>query len=549
MLRQAKNIFTVNVLRISQAPCLKKHLIKLKMNTLYKNKTTIISIIVLISIFQLLSRHVPAPVTGFVADDWRSLYWGRTMTWETIIVQTADELDRPMCMLFIPATFKLLGDDLWKYAVLNVAYNTLTIVFMILFVSCLTQDNRVALCTAIVFALLPNITESFHWAHHTAIGFCSLGYVASMYYGFLYAGSPTKKVYGICAALFYGMALFAYESGALLPLVILFVLISRKTKEWMRIMIPYIGVIIVYIGWRIGWLGATSHILNYRDYLEQSYNMADLFYNARVSLSWWIGENMLRSIGNGIAGFLEWSTPLRITLMLLNVGAVAIVVLVYNRIDRSPVKVHEKSQTMMALFVGLIWFSITSIPSVVAWSAGRLNYLPGLGFALAVSTCLVRWGGMRSALMIGVLFLCVNQGTTKNWHDSGKYQKAMYDHMSKTMNEWVDAEVILVDTINLRQRQTRGLYYPIGSQDFTWALHGNAQLARSFVPAAIVDLLRLEHDLAKAPIVLNDVEYSAKTDGTELVWHGRFYMGITNRAPLDRVFIIDALAVNKLSND
>jgi hypothetical protein len=508
-----------------------------------RDRLRFLAALITIVVVQFISRYLPTPATGFVADDWGSLHWGRTMSWATIAELTRDELDRPLCMFFIPGTFKLLDDSVVSFAVLNVIYNSLTILLFALLVYRLTRSQAAMITSSILFALLPNITESFHWAHHTAIGFVHLGYVLSMFFGVLYIQKDARLWHAFAAALSYAVALFAYESGALLPLALL--AFYRREAGWRYLLRlwPFALVIGVYVMWRSGLLGATRHILNFRDYLDQSFVLANVVYNAGESLAWWAGKHLLWSISQGLDGYMTWPTSTRIALTMVNLFVIAwayFLLMGWKGTERSNTPEHV---SLRVYLFALLWFLLGLVPSVVAWPAGRLNYMPGLGMALLVSLIALRWDSARTLLIVGLLMLFVNQGTTKQWYDSGIYQARMYDHLQTSIPQWIDQDLIFIDTTLLRQRQTRGLLRAPSSEPYSWSMYGNAVLARSFVPHAITDLLVLEHDLKRRPRIVLDVEYTAEVDGDHLVWHGRFHRNETNRTHFSRIYTIDALLV------
>ena len=196
---------------------------------------------------------------------------------------------------------------------------------------------------------------------------------------------------------------------------------------------------------------------------------------------------------------------------------------------------------MRNLVFAAAWTAASAAICLVSWGGGRLNFIPGLGFSLVVALLLSRIPSQKWLYAFSILFvLCLfaNQGTARQWFESGTKQRNLFNYLSNHQEDWKTAEVVFLDTRSLRERQTRGLGETTEAAE-TWAYFGNASLIRGFVPKSMLQLINPN---GTNPVTVIDVECGAYiTDAIRLNWHDRWDPANFHITPLTNVFMIDVL--------
>lgn len=348
------------------------------------------------------------------------------------------------------------------------------------------------------------------------------------------------------SALAYGVGLFSYEAGILLPAAYLVLLPWKRAPLKSLWRIAPIGLAgLLYLAWRSTNAFGMNHVWYYPPHMRVGPSLYGVVVNAWQLVHWWIGDHMVGSMLNGFEAFAAMPLWTRRFLFAANFGVVALVgwgLRRLNAADRKEEAGPPFSGVQVALF-GAAWMGAAMAISLVSYVAPRLNVLPAIGFSLLAALVLQRlpvriWAPLL--FVPAVLAMVANQGTAENYRLAGQMCQGLYSTLQASQDQWRNKDILLIDTRSLRQRQTPGLG-PYGENERSWANHGNAVLIRGFVPNGMVQLITGQKQ-PHVQVVL-DVEYGARIEGNRLIWHDRHDPTRPHTSAMTNVFVVDCLSV------
>lgn len=497
-------------------------------------------------LFQFLSRYAAAPVADFSSDAWGLLQRAESepsfpAIWRLIL----QEPDRPLQAGVLIATFRLFGDCPWLYAVQGMVVYSLYMLVAVALTWKLTGDRRAALVFGLVFALLPNLSESFQWAAMTTVAYMQVAYVASAWcwVHFVRRGGATVL---IASVFFYAIAVTSYEWGFALPLVLGILALRPGSYRRLWGLLPFGLVAALYLTWRLTkGFGMAQGVLFPPRELEASADA--VVWNASEVIRWWIGSHMLDCLRNGLHSFATMSKwPQRlfaVTDFAVVLALGAYVVGFFRREAPHPEGSPPPFASWQLAAFSIAWVITGHAPSLVSWTAARMNFYPAFGVALLCSITLARidarkWVG--AFCVSAFVLLLANQGTAVSWKDAGVFQRRLYEYLQAHEEDWSQKEAVLFDTTQLRQRQTLGILPPADNEPHTWAYYGNASLLRGFVPAAMIRLVRTSEPRPKTAL---DMECGARIESGELIWHERYDPGRPLKTSVEKVYVVDCFSV------
>ncbi|HPT15710.1 MAG TPA: hypothetical protein PK388_00355, partial [Kiritimatiellia bacterium] len=122
-------------------------------------------LVVALLLLQFVSRYLPAPGAVWVADDWanaaRSSFYASTLEAAATGLQ---DPNRPLSMLAVEVGYRLIGARAWGWTLVSLVANSLLLLALAKMALELTGRRWLAGAAAVVFALLPNLTETYHWS-------------------------------------------------------------------------------------------------------------------------------------------------------------------------------------------------------------------------------------------------------------------------------------------------------------------------------------------------------------------------------------------------
>lgn len=501
-------------------------------------------LIFLLLALQIWSRYLPNPWSAFVADDWAN--WARSSFYDShqeALLTGLQDPNRPLSMAAVEFLFRVFGDHALYWTLISITGNSLLLFMLLRMAWGLTGNRLVLLTTGVFYALFPNLTETFHWSTQVLNEVtCALMFYALsgwMWVDFARRGGGWRLFLSVAG---YGIALFSYEAGVLLPGAYLVLLPWRKVP-WRSLaqLLPFAAMALTYAAWRSSNSFGLNQAWHYPPHMEAGISVGGMMWNVRELLSWWLGPHLMESMRGGLNSFATLPGWTKIFLVL---GNLLVVVAVGRWIreegNPTPAAVPPFSMRHVALF-GLAWTALSMAIPVLSYTAPRLNVLPALGIsfllALGVSSVSFRSWGLVLAIP-AMLCMASNQGTTESYRQVDVLNRRLYAHLSQTVDVWKDKEVLLLDTAALRQRLTPGLITLPSEDQYTWAVYNNAPLLRGFVTRGMAQLALRERN--PSVLVLHDVENGARSEGEMLHWHERYNAQLPQQNLLDRVYRIDA---------
>lgn len=510
--------------------------------------------ILFVLLLQFWSRYLPSPLAVFVADDWAN--WARSSFYPSHVQAALTGLqdpNRPLSMMAVGVMYRLLGDHAIYWTVISLIANSLLLLLVMKIAVELTGRRLITALTGVIFALLPNLTETYHWStqvlNEVACALVPYALSAWLWVAYLRRGGAWRLA---LSALSFGVALFSYEAGMFLPAAYLVLLPWRKAPAKSILSVIPIGAVgLFYLTWRTTNSFGLNYSWHYPPHMEGHLSLTGIIFNAWQLFHWWAGDNLFGAIRNGFDSFATIPLWTRRFLFVANAVVVTLIGWRLRKLATATEQTGEaKPFTALQVYgFALIWAGMAMAMSLVSYTAGRLNVLPAIGISLLLALIFNALSIRKlTPVLILPAFLAIvaNQGTAESFRQSGELQQHLFTEIKATQPDWQDKEILLIDTRALRQRLTPGLLKPVGTADTTWATYGNALLIRGFVLNGMVKLTTGQKDTDIT--VLHDVEYGARIEGNHLLWHDRYNPSRPRTNSLDEVFIVDTLAVSQTNH-
>lgn len=503
--------------------------------------TSWVILYILLLFLMLFSRYASAPVTDFISDDWPILERSRNYdSYGTVVSLALQETDRPIGALLLGTMFRLVDDRPALFSLHHVGYHAIILLLFLYATRQLTGNRRAVLIAGVVFALLPHASDLYNWTTVAVYLPAFVFYLAAMVF-WLWYWQKGRFVWSIASGICMLLGSATFEAGFALPLAFL-ALVRREslTRDLSAVACTGAGSAL-YLLWRFTrGFGMTRGVLF--EPRQPSVDPYHLMWNAKEFISTWAGENLIDGITWGLRGFgtlPEWEWR---GLYAASMVVTAIICMLLLKLRENPNTMGTRRPGKMRLLLfSALWFSSTALPCIVSWQAGRLQFLPGMAVSFAAGLLLAdrkpgTW--FPAAGVVIMLLLLVNLGSAQLWQDSGRFHRALYNHVCATQKQWESKDLVLFSTDTLRTRLTPGLLTPDDQSVYAWAQYGSAALLRGFAPAA---MLQLANRSGKGPVSILDMEHGAAWEGDSLHWHTRWNPEAAFLAPRERVFMIDVL--------
>lgn len=498
-------------------------------------------------LLQFWSRYLPSPWAVFIADDWAN--WARSSFFQTYTEALHIGLQdphRPLSTIAVNLGFQLLGNHAIYWTAISLVANSVLLLLIMRLALELTASRFTAILSGIIFALLPNLTETYHWSTQVLneVSCALVPYALSgwLWVAYLRRGGAWRVVLSVIA---FAIALFSYEAGILLPGAYLVLLPWRKARAKSVLLIaPIAAVVLFYFLWRATNAFGLNHTWHYPPHMEGSLSLRGVIYNAWQVLHWWIGDHLFGAIRNGLDSFSTIPLWTRRFLFLANGIVVFLVGRGLRALSNRSVATTEAKTFNPVQITGftLIWAGAAMAMSLVSYTAGRLNVLPAIGISVLIAFIFTalpirKWAPIL--FLPAFLAILANQGTAESFRQAGALHQNLFDKMTETKDEWTTKQFLLIDTHTLRERLTPGLLQPVGTSETSWATYGNALLIRGFVLNGMAKLIT--HESEPSITILHDVEYGASIEGDQLIWHDRYNPARTHTNSTKDLFAIECL--------
>ncbi len=494
---------------------------------------------------QFASRYLPCPAAVWVADDWanasRSPFYASALTAAATGLQ---DPNRPLSMAAVELGYRLIGPRAWGWTLVSLAANSLLLLAILKMALELTGRRRVAAAAGMVFALLPNLTETYHWStqvlNEVSCGLLFYAVSGWLWVAHLRRGGAWRLA---LSALAYGIGLFSYEAGILLPgAYVLLVAWRREPLKGALRLAPFGLVGLAYAAWRttnaFGW----NQVWHYPPHMQAGVSWEGIRWSAREVAHWWGGEHFIAAARAGFRSFAALPAGLRLGLVAVNALGAAGIGWGLRRLAAQEAQENPAPPFRILAAAGFAgsWALAAAAISFLSYAAPRLNVLPAIGVALLAALALARLpfrAGTPVLCLLALLAMAANQGTAESYRQAGKWNREIFACLQANRDQWRGKEIVLFDTASLRRR----LPESVAVVPDSWAHHGNAPLARGFTFRGMVKLAAGRKE--PGVVVLHDAEHGARIDGDRLVWHARYDPTRPRTNRLADVFIVDAAAV------
>jgi len=291
---------------------------------------------------------------------------------------------RPLQILSYMFIYQISSQP-WIFHLANLAYFTVTIFLIFIFVKLLTKNFLVSFLSAFIFLIHPINTQVVNWvATSTELLYTIFILLAVIFY-FLYR-SKRKSQYLIFTYIFYALGILSKEPAALAPLIFLTLDLTYFKKKiswffkWKNIKpyVIYTAIFIVYMGlrlWVLGGLGIGSY--NKLILVQRIYAFFYLFASYIEKLFW----------PNPLTLHYEFSLP-----PFLSISFIMVIFIIIGFMGLCLVSWKKK---WTAVFVGLIWFvvflleNLIFIDSIVdSVFSERFVFASAIGFSIIIALLL-----------------------------------------------------------------------------------------------------------------------------------------------------------------
>lgn len=498
----------------------------------------LVLVVVMAQLWGHAASHRPH---GLILDDWSNFHSAQAYgTPAKLLTTTLTHATRPVGLSLAMLAFQGLEERVQAYFAISIVAQLVLLLLVMTIARQAGASLAATFLAGLFIAVLPTVSELYFWP--TMI----LGATAStlpFYLGsaaaWLAYARTRKPVWLALSLAGYALGVFSYEIGIFLPLAYVCASGPESRRKRVAKILVLAPVLLLYAAWRLTDAFGYGHTY-LPPHMRGGISFPELFWNAKEFVRWWIGRHMGTSILNGWQGFTALPPGTQGVLLAGNLAIAGLAGWMLRALSPDT-ETSRGDRGRLAAWGGL-WLIGSFLPLAISYSTSRLLYLPGCGVAwLLAALYLPRF---RKALAVPLmlataLLLTANQGTARQWQESGRRQQRLYEQVRATRAEWQDKEIVLFDTHSLSATGPTGKHVP-RSQFRAPFYYGNAGFLRGFAPSAMLDLAGRH---GPKPRSILDAEHWALIRDGQLIWHGRYDLTTTNQTPMSQVFWIDVSAL------
>lgn len=454
----------------------------------------------------IFAHFLPFERSGFAPDDYAFLWHAKGMSMKEIVLEAPKYTNRPILYLFGFMLEKAVNLNAAAGLILVLLSSTLLAFAVFLILSELLENQFLAGLGACFYLLLPNKLDMFHTLAYVTLNLVCLIYVLSFLL-FIYFVKSNKKTFLFLSLSLYAIAVFWYEVGFLLP-VVLFVYCFIYRKEKISATFLFLAPAAFYVIFRMtgafGLVGSGS--IGARDI-----SFTNIFHNIFVMLpNHYFGRYMARAALYGIYRFPSIEMPWP---ALFAVTDTVLLVLFAKWLSRMQLpKVKPK-----AVFLAAVVFILFLVPNFFYLIESRHTVLSSVGFTIMCIAALNILGRFWRYFVVIVfaLFLVVSQGTSWNQVVACRLNNAVFEYLVEHKNDIEASERVLIDQRSFADN----IPYTWGEKagntlDCYWGMQAFAPWGLGTMVPLAVGREKMT-DVAKArPKALKDkIEYEVQVDG------------------------------------
>ena len=415
---------------------------------------------------------------SFVSDDWNELVFCifNQYSWSQLLLES----QRSLYYIILKIAAGLFGSSAIAYQTLNFITSSL-IILLIFFISrslfkvIFKETNLPAFFVALLFCIMYNINELYAWSIIFANNIAYILYLASFYF---YLNADKKNHYTFLSIISYFIAIFIYEIGIFLPLIILIYDFAFH-KNWKRSLL-YIMPLGIYGIIRIThWFGFGWIFID-RDNIWCSSGFLQILWQN-------IGHNFVREIAinglnifHGIRGLVSLNIQILTFLVIVDfISLFLIFKYVIIRDLSTQWKTYNFKNAMKLSFIAIIGIIVSHI--VISISGGSLQsrYLLFTDFFVLLIAVILIVQLMKKKIAIYPLFclifmlMLISQGVLVNWIIAGDICNSVNKSISENEENIASYNYIFFngsDLINTLPNYDNYLYSIFGQKyiEFIW---------------------------------------------------------------------------------
>ena len=294
----------------------------------------------------------------------------------------------------------MIDYSLWKlnpfgHHLTNLILHIFNGILLYFFIGLIVKNRRVAILTALLFAVHPVTTEAVNIVTFREDLLCFLFYISSFILFIEIDNYKSKrKIYCYSLSLiFFLLALFSKEMAITLPFILIlyeyffvFQTEPRRFLKTLKYRYSYIGYILVllfyiWVWLSLGYKSDNLYFLDLTTYLGGSFytNILIMIRVVAYYIKWlFLPINIYVTMGNNLPILYSLFNPM----VLLSLSVVTICLI-------TAIKLHKTSKEIS---FAILWFFITLIPvlPIFNYVACRYLYIPVVGFCFFVSVLLFK---------------------------------------------------------------------------------------------------------------------------------------------------------------
>ena len=496
----------------------------------------------------LVARYGAFPALGFTLDDWGHLNRAESSaTGQQLLEQALRHPSRPVGTAVLMGTYRTLGEHIGRHVANGLAGFALFLLAGMRLVRQLTGSSRPAFIFGLFCALWPGIHEMFYWPNIMLSWDLAVLYplMFSFWIGFL----ARRRWWQYLSVLFiYAALTFTYE--IYLPAPAALAVLIPWQRGWlvraMRLLFPFAAVVAFHLTYRFTQaFGLGNDMLGTSQYFTNAVaaNFWEIRHNLMGILSWFAGPELGRIWLNGLLGLRDAGAWAVTGLFVLDLGLAWLAWRWLRQPEED--KVPASFAPLQIALCGLCLAAGPGLILTLSFPAARTLFFVAIGLFLIVGmTGRSPWRHTSWLIPALVTVMLSTQGMGRNWETGAEIQRRFQSHLAQHRTEWLNREILLVDTAALRTRVPGSLLAAPPQDFFAVTEYRGAGFLRGFGPGQIA--ARLAGPAPRMPRVLLDVEHGAEIRGDRLFWHERFNPQVAHSTPLADVYRVDMLTASQL---
>lgn len=401
-----------------------------------KNKNLALSILAIV-LLNLAAHFLPFERSAFAPDDYAFLSHAKGMSVKDIVMEAPKYTNRPLLYLFGFLQEKAVALNPKIGVALVFLSTTILSVLIFILMLALFKDGFLALLGIFFYLLLPNKADLYHTLIYVTLNAVYIVYSLSFVL-FVYFIKYKKRILLFFSILLYAVAIFWYEVGFFLPIVLFaysFLYDRKKIKAGMYFLIPAVFYVIFRMTGAFGIVSAQTAIG------IREVNFPNIFHNVFTMLpNHYFGRYMIRAIVYGIYKFPSIEIPWLLTLVLTDVALLLIFIKWLKNKDIPMVDLKLIS------IAGVMFFAFLT-PNFLYTIESRHTALASIGFTIFCVALLglfkIYWKRVLAAVL--VLFLVVSQGTSWIQVVACRINNAVFEYLTEHRTDILHSERVVID--------------------------------------------------------------------------------------------------------